>query len=1168
MPNQGLLAIAFLEAAAFLILLVLYSLLARDLRARFFHLWQVGWGLFTVYGVVQILWIFKGGPTLHVVMQECFLASLAFFLAAVLDYTGSGHLLRGLWPLGALGLLLVGILDTHAGGRESTAGWITAGFASIVLLAAGWRMWRHALGKSGYGAQLLAASLLLGGLHGIDQPDWASQAAYLLRVAFGNLTEVAFGIAMAVLVLESSRARVEDLSEKLRGLTLITTASAQTINVDEVLSEALNHLVESLGVSHGLVRLVTGEGASAELVLRASVGFSKAFLKDHARLSTREPWARKVLEQQTAFLSYDGESDPRVRARMEAEGIAAMVLVRLPGKEAPLGVMAVATTTPRHFEPDEINFLVNVANLLGLTVQNVALLAQADTAQRQWKDTFDSMGDPILVHDDQGRVLRANARLADKLGKTAQALVGRCLSEVIRHDAQKWTRCPYCEGAAGEGDDPDPCLGGYFLASTSDFHNPGGDRLGVVHVLKDISERKRAEEKYRTLIENLQEGMFISTPEGRFLDFNDSFQRMLGYERREDLLNVEIAGSIYVNAADRGRLKKLLREHGSVADFELQMRRRDGGVLTVLETSFATRDAAGTVIAYQGFVLDITERKHAEQEIRRRNRELMVLNSIGQTLGQALSLPELLARALHQVIELFAVDIGAIYLFDEKAGVSRRVASAGLHSEYDAYVPPSPLPTELLNHIRAVRATVLSGQSLPLAPVFRGLHQKEGIEDSHVVVLWSKDRILGGLIVASRTLRDFSGAELNLLTSVGSQIAAAIEKTLLYEETRQAYDDLRRTQQQLLQSEKMAAVGQLISGVAHELNNPLTAILGYSQLLAASDHVSPRGSEYVDKIYKQAQRTHRIVHNLLSFARQQKPERLPVSLNQVIEDTLALREYDLRVNNIRVQRDLAPDLPLTSADAHQLQQVFLNILNNAVDAILQTQTPGEVWVRTGVTKDQLLVEFTDSGAGVLDTLRIFDPFYTTKPVGKGTGLGLSICYGIVTEHGGEISVCNSPPRGATFTITLPILPIAEMRSPNAAGAGESPLCGRVLLVDDEEAVLELEQEILNGRCAYVRAVDNGRDAQQALEEESFDLVVTDVKMPGEMSGHELYRWICRHHPELSGRVVFTMSDARPEEVDALVTESGCPLIQKPFEVDEFLSVVRKVWGGTTSALKR
>src|SRR5262249_42643808 len=174
-------------------------------------------------------------------------------------------------------------------------------------------------------------------------------------------------------------------------------------------------------------------------------------------------------------------------------------------------------------------------------------------------------------------------------------------------------------------------------------------------------------------------------------------------------------------------------------------------------------------------------------------------------------------------------------------------------------------------------------------PIFREIQQKEGLLASFVVILWSKDRVLGALAIGTRSAREFSPADINLLIAVGSQISNAIDRTLLYEETRTAYENLRRTQEQLLHSEKMAAVGQLISGVAHELNNPLTAILGYSQLLTASPDTGAQGVEYADKLYKQAQRTHRIVQNLLSFARQHKPERIAVQVNQILEETLALR---------------------------------------------------------------------------------------------------------------------------------------------------------------------------------------------------------------------------------------------------------------------------------------
>src|ERR1700687_1490261 len=1159
LPNQGLVGIAFFEASAFFILLVLFILLNRDLPARFFRLWLVGWALFALSSALEVFVILNLGPNVRLLMLGCQGSAVVLVLAAGIEYSvGGGWKLAQFVPLTAVCLL--GTFYAERGGPSVLfhVSWNTSILVSSILVISGWIFWRKARTQRGHGALLLAGALWLKGIHGIDRPYWIEHPLFLLRGAFDHLLGVTLGVAMVVLVLEAARIRTEDLNDKLRRLTLITTASTQLLKVDDVLEKVLEQLVESLGTSHALVRLISGAGESAQLVLRASVGFSDSFKEKHAGVSIQEPWAQRVLEEECSLLTLEEETDKLVRKKMTDDGVSAMVLVPLPGKEGPLGVLAIGEKTHRTFHQEEITFIVNVGNLLGLTIQNVNLFEQAATVQRQWAYTFDSIQDPILVHDQNGQILRANQRLARLLGKDSASLVGRAVADVLDHPGQPWQTCPYCEGTAGEGDELDPWLKGFFLASNSNFNDPSGRQLGTVHALKDITERKRAEEKYRTLIANLQEGVFISTPQGRYLDFNDAFMRMLGYDNRDELMAIDIGQTLYMVPQDRERQIKLLQEHGAVEDFEFQLRRKDGEALTVLESSIATRDGTGAVTAFQGFMLDITERKRAEQEVRRRNRELMVLNSIGQTLSQALELPDLLGRSLRQVTELFGLDMASIYLLEEKTGMVRRVAGVGHHSDYVRHFPSAVIQADLLNHIRAVHATVLSAQSLPLPPVFRDLLQKENVLAAHVVVLWSKNRMVGCLLVGSRKMREFTPADLNLLAAAGTQFAAAIEKSLLYEEARQAYENVRRTQEQLLQSEKMAAVGQLISGVAHELNNPLTAILGYSQLLASSCEISVKGAEYLEKLHKQAQRTQRIVQNLLSFARQQKPERLPVNLNQILDDTIALRDYDLRINNIQIHRDLAPGLPFTAADPHQLQQVFLNILNNAVDAVLEKSDRGEIWIRSGMEGRNMVVEFTDSGPGVQDASRVFDPFYTTKPVGKGTGLGLSICYGIITEHGGTVQVRNSPPRGATFALKLPLHFAASPMRSTAAGTSDIVFKSRILLVDDEEDVLDLEREVLVTRGFSILVARSGREAQQCLKKESVDLVVTDVKMPGEMSGRDLYEWIVKHRPELQSRVLFTMSSTRPEEMNNLLQESGCCVLQNPCEVENFAQVIQEV----------
>jgi PAS domain S-box-containing protein len=1158
--NQGLLAIAFFEATAFIVLLVLFLLLRRDHPASYFKLWLTGWTCLTFSSLFELGLVLRETPELRVAALAARVAALAVFLLAVMQYSaGSSKRKWPVFPFAAAVVAGVWWFERRPAATFGSLRWETAALEGILCLWAGWLLSRAAAPHKGHGVRLLAAGFFVSALNGMDRPQWQGGPVFLLRVAFDHFLLVAIGVAMVVLVLERERARSEELNDKMRRLTLLIAASTQTLSVDEVLDQVLGHLVESLGATHGMVRLAEGQGDAVQLAARASVGFSQTFLQQHGQVRGSEPWIKRVLDKQCLFLRIEEENDATARQRMVESGMSEIVALALPGKEGPLGIIVVGSTQQLKFQADEISYLGNVANLLGLTLQNVRLFEQVATVQQQWAYTFDSIGDPILVHDREFRILRSNQRLSHLLGRESSALVGRTVADLLPRKNARFENCPYCEGVAGEGDETDPWLPGYFLASNSTFTDPQGRQLGTVHVLKDITDRKRAEEKYRTLVSNVQEGVFISTPAGRFLDFNDALMRMLGYEHREELQGVDIK-MMYVNSSDRERLKKFLQEHGTVADFEFEIRRRDGEVRTMMESSIAVRDAAGNVTAFQGFLLDITDRKRAEQEIRRRNRELMVLNSIAQTLTESMDLNDSLYRTLRQMAELFSLDASSLYLFDEQGLTLRRITAVGYKSEYARSFPKVSVQPELLQHIKAVHATFLSAQGLPLPPVFRTVQQKEGIASSFLVILWSKDRVGGVLAVGSRAQREFSPADINLLIAVGSQISNAIDRTALYEETRQAYDNLRRTQEQLLHSEKMAAVGQLISGVAHELNNPLTAILGYSQLLTASADVGPQGIEYADKLYKQAQRTHRIVQNLLSFARQHKPERMAVHINQILEDTLALRDYDLRMKNIRVHLELAPDLPVTAADPHQLQQVFLNMVNNAVDAVLESSSDGDIWVRTGVRGDRLTVEFTDSGQGVREPSRVFDPFYTTKPVGKGTGLGLSICYGIITEHGGTIRIRNVEPHGASFAVELPFQLAEKTMALGAGRLAASTREGRILLIDRDPSVLEAVGAILRGRNHKVRTATALGDAQLILQEQEFDLVVADMQVCGRAGQVGLHAWLVANRQELALRVILMRSTAPSAAVSDEVL-GALQVLQKPFKAGELLGAVEAALGG-------
>ena len=1154
--NPGFLAAAFIECSAAFILLVLYVLLAPGFPARFFRYWLAGWTLYVFAAALRISHLWNGGPDVQLFRSGVSLITAAVFFTAILECSGLGRRLKYLWPFALIAAIAVFLLAKRS---SEMAIWAESILESSLFIVAGLILWRSQLRHRGVGWKLLAGSLLLYGLHGLDSPDWSFQALALFRVSLEDLFGISMGISMAVLVLESGRARMEDLNEKLRSLAMITAEATQSLRVHQTLDGVLPNLVSSLNASHGLVFLLDSEGDLALLVLRASVGFDERAVRQYARIAKTEPWAQDALDGTAPFVSYERSSGAKPPAWFDKERLSAAVVVRIPGKEKPLGLLCIASSAARTFERDEIDFLTNVGNLLGLTVQNVALIESAATARRQWLDTFNSIDDLILVHSPNGRVLRANRSLAWHLGLEPDLVQGHLLRELLKHGEIRWSACPYCEGAAGKPEQVDPSFGGHFLVTNSNFHDSEGNCLGTVHVLKDFTERREAESKFRALFEKVQEGIFISTPDGKFVDFNDAFMHMLGYENRGELLKIDIPAEIYIDSADRQRLKRLLHEYGEVTDFEFRFRRRDGEIRTAHESSFVTRDDSAAIVAYQGFVLDVTERKQAELEIRRRNRELLALNVIAELLSQSSTLEDVLTRALAKIAELFAADSVTVYFLDEASRTLRLAANFGHRSEYARRLAPVQISASLLQQVRQARATLLSGAALALPEEFRELQRKEGVLASQIVVLWAKDRIIGTLVIGCREMREFSAAELNLLAAVGNQVATTIDKSRLLEETREAYDTLRHTQEQLLQSEKMAAVGQLISGVAHELNNPLTAILGYSQLLKSEESANARSSDYLEKLYKQAQRTHHIVQNLLSFARQHKPERAPIQINQILEDTLSLREYDMKLHSIRIHRELDSNLPSIGGDGNQLQQVFLNILNNAVDAVAEKHGKGEIWLRTLVVDDKLVIEFADNGPGVQNPHRVFDPFYTTKAVGKGTGLGLSICYGIVKEHGGEIQVRNAEKGGAVFSITLPLAPFASEQKPEKSPRSRrAPASGKILLVDDDDAVLQLEQEILLARGISVKTAKSPGEAINILKRDTIDATVIDIRTPGEVSVADLCAWIERNRPELARRIIFTVWNAPDPELSEALGQSGCPVVRKPFEIEAFWKQVQSV----------
>jgi two-component system NtrC family sensor kinase len=563
---------------------------------------------------------------------------------------------------------------------------------------------------------------------------------------------------------------------------------------------------------------------------------------------------------------------------------------------------------------------------------------------------------------------------------------------------------------------------------------------------------------------------------------------------------------------------------------------------------------------YQGFLLDMTEKKRVEDEMRRRNRELNALNAMAVIATQSFDLDEILNLTLRQVISLFGAETGSIYLSDTDETTFRRRAGWGQRSEQRAKFNAVEFPEGFGDLVMRSRTEVLTAEFLPhVPPLVAEFVKADGPGSWLWVLLWSKDNPIGIMGISTREAREYNSNDENMMVAVGRQLATTIEKVRLYEETCRAYEDLRRTQEQLLQSEKMSAVGQLIAGVAHELNNPLTAILGYAQLLE-SEGLDDRAADFVRKLFKQAQRTHRVVQNLLSFARQRTPQKQEVDIRKIIDETLALRDYDFKVNNILLERDTPREVPSVTADPHQLEQVFLNIINNAVDAILEGGKGGRLKVRIHTSDGQVRVEFLDSGVGIKDPNRIFDPFYTTKTVGKGTGLGLSICYGIIKEHGGDITAHNRPEGGAVVEVRLPATGRAVEQEPAGTSGSrrEQAIEGRVLLVEDEEAVLEFERDVLTGAGAQVVALISLEEVKNRLRAETFDAVILNGRMPGGWSPQDAHRWIGAACHGLEKRLMFTFSSIAEGDVRNYLQENGIPSLVKPFEVADLIAQARRL----------
>ena len=590
-------------------------------------------------------------------------------------------------------------------------------------------------------------------------------------------------------------------------------------------------------------------------------------------------------------------------------------------------------------------------------------------SQRSFKELIDSFDDVAFACSLDGTLRTVNRRVTQMLGVAYQEIVGHKIDDFVQEPLRRNVETGlgrFLEKRRWSG-----LVRVQLKSSTRALYFDcvlnaivkGDEVVGISTLARDVTEEREKERRFTELFETLQEGVYFSTPEGKLLDANPALIQMLGCNSRDELLALDPI-ALNVDTVQGAVLGRNPDDRGSERSRELTLRRKDGTTGIFLDRSRAVWDGAGKIIRYQGTLVDVTERRKMEKALRQQEEFQRYLLE---------SFPDL----------ILVIDLEGRYSF-----VSSRIrdllgrAPAELFGKKvdDAEQEQSP---EFL----ALYHDVSTGEKKFGFCEF-GARHRDGS--------WRTMR------ANASPLFDAEGKSSGVIVSVRD---ITVEKKL---------------EQQIIQSERLAAMGQMIGGFAHELNNPLTSIMGVAELLQDGEKEESRRKHLV-MLQQQGRRAADIVQNLMYFSRPPAPGKGPINLNELVQRTLHLHAYSLRKNNIAVDFLPEPSLPTVTGDSHQLMQVFLNLILNAEQAMREARDRGTLRIRLEKGDKAVAVTFQDDGPGIAAEVlpNIFDPFYTTKRPGRGTGLGLSICKAILREHGGEIEASSGPGGGAVFKITLP-----------------------------------------------------------------------------------------------------------------------------------------------------
>ena len=746
------------------------------------------------------------------------------------------------------------------------------------------------------------------------------------------------------------------------------------------------------------------------------------------------------------------------------------------------------------------------------------LLHIVSRSQHGYRELIDNLDHAVFTLTPTGQFQVANRYLAGVLGSPFQELIGHPFEEFIAEPARADVERAFpqlLQLGTWTGRIPVRLMKSrelrYFDCRFQAV-SAQGQLTSISGWARDVTSQHESEIRFNELFESLREGIFFNAPDGQVLDANPALLHMLGYDSKEELQQLNFR-EMYVNPSLRDTLLRELEQVGSIQDREVAFRRKDGTQISCLVSGFAVRDTFGRIVRVQGTLVDITERLEIENRLRQEQEFIRRLIA---------SFPDM--------IGVFDRDGRFTFISQRVQDVLGASPEEFVGEEFGGRAHPEDRP-RLIEMFRR-----LTSGEIPYAQVEYRAQHAEGS--------W-------------RMLRASAGPLFDAAGKITGVVASARDVT-----------ESRQFEQQLAQKEKFASMGQMMAGAAHELNNPLTAILGVSDLLRerATDEATRR---QVEIVLQQARRAAGIVQNLLAFARPPALGRTTVRLDELIQRALQLQQASLRQKNITVDFQPPASLPTIVGDPKLLTQVFLNLITNAEQAISSVRDHGALKISLECSEGNLTATFADDGPGISpeNAGKLFDPFFTTKRPGGGSGLGLTISLAVAKEHGGRIEVQTSSPGGATFRVVLPV-PTENFSQPATSaplteGGRTAPALPHVLrghsalVVDDEDSIREIVQEGLSARGMAVEGAASAEEALAHLAKNSYDVVLCDFNLPG-LNGEQLFNQLRAQANVSPPRFVFMTGDMLEPDVIASFQKRGAHLMQKPFHVAALVTLLSEL----------